>query len=145
MGTQHILDGDERQARVTAEIACFFELNKCATFGTKEPEFFETRTADIHTLVSYFRKRIPCSCLDEKYQEVKSVSKVNLCRNRNCCRLEKRRKLLYCAACNTVNYCSRECQVEDWPRHKKSCGVLKHFAKDAERESGDEKGEGEGC
>ena len=30
---------------------------------------FELLRADNHTLVSYFRKRIPCSCLDVKYKE----------------------------------------------------------------------------
>ncbi len=37
-----------------------------------------------------------------------------------------RRKLALrrCAACRT-RYCSRECQVEDWPSHKGSCASQK--------------------
>ena len=26
-----------------------------------------------------------------------------------------------CGACNTVFYCSKECQKKDWPLHKESC------------------------
>ncbi len=28
---------------------------------------------------------------------------------------------LACARCNTVNYCSRDCQVRDWPTHRFMC------------------------
>ena len=33
----------------------------------------------------------------------------------------KKDKLSKCARCHAVTYCSRECQVEDWPRHKENC------------------------
>lgn len=113
------------------EVASFFEVWKCGTFGTKQPELFETNHADIHTLVSFFRRNIPCSCLDEKYKEVKSVTRVGLCHNPNCSlpgHLVKRRKMLYCTRCGTTNYCSRECQVEDWPRHRKNCSLQDYLA-----------------
>ncbi|GFH61355.1 hypothetical protein CTEN210_17831 [Chaetoceros tenuissimus] len=30
-------------------------------------------------------------------------------------------KLSACSKCNSAYYCSRECQVEDWPKHKRMC------------------------
>ena len=49
---------------------------------TKLPDL---KGADDHTLVSYYRKRIPCaSLLDEKYKEVKSVKKMGRCYNKTC-------------------------------------------------------------
>ena len=33
----------------------------------------------------------------------------------------KKDKLSKCERCHAITYCSRECQVEDWPRHKKNC------------------------
>ena len=36
-------------------------------------KIMELRVSDEHTLVRYLQKRIPCSCLDAKYQEVKGI------------------------------------------------------------------------
>lgn len=33
-------------------------------------------------------------------------------------------KLLNCSACQSVKYCSRDCQMADWKRHKPRCKVL---------------------
>jgi hypothetical protein len=85
----------------------------------------ELLLADEHTLVQFFRKQIPCSCLDEKYLEVKSVPKTGYCCSSQCPlpdRMAVRKKMVYCAECRVVNYCSRECQVADWQHHKKECG-----------------------
>ena len=30
-------------------------------------------------------------------------------------------KLSKCGRCEAITYCSRECQAEDWPRHKDNC------------------------
>ena len=30
-------------------------------------------------------------------------------------------KLLKCSKCKKVKYCSRECQIADWKKHKKNC------------------------
>jgi hypothetical protein len=35
-------------------------------------------------------------------------------------------KLMQCSKCKAVAYCSRECQVLDWKRHKPACGVESH-------------------
>ena len=82
--------------------------------GSRWAKVVELLSADDHTVVQFFRKRIPCSCLDEKYKEVKSVKKMGLCRNPNCSlpdhgRVE-RSKMFSCARCGNVNYCSVECQ-----------------------------------
>ena len=83
----------------------------------------ETRHADDHTLIKFLRHRIPCSCLDEKYEEVKHITKVVNCCNPQCSiphRKVERSKTKYCSRCRCVTYCSRECQVADWSRHKAS-------------------------
>ena len=33
----------------------------------------------------------------------------------------KKDKLSKCGKCQAITYCSRECQVEDWSRHKDNC------------------------
>ena len=129
-GTHCILDGDNSQARTYAFLASHFEeiLVLClyrtkTTANSTNPT--ELGRADDHTLVSYYRKRIPCGCLDEKYKEVKSVKKMGMCYNPNCSlpdhgRVE-RSKMFSCARCGDVNYCSVECQRADWKKHKQYC------------------------
>ena len=38
-----------------------------------------------------------------------------------CDKIGKRKKLSKCERCHAVTYCSRECQREDWARHKENC------------------------
>ena len=71
-----------------------------------------------------FEEVIPCSCLDEKYKQVKTITKMGVCRNPQCSLPDmtvERKKMLYCTRCRKVNYCSPECQEADWPQHKKRC------------------------
>ncbi len=84
----------------------------------------ELLVADEHTLVSFFKKRIPCQCLDKKYEEVKSITKIGLCLNTSCSLPDMRvtrSEMFYCTQCREANYCSRECQVAHWQHHKNFC------------------------
>jgi hypothetical protein len=74
-GTRHIVDGDDNNcARHCAAISNFFEqaLAKqlLQTSAVNCAKLVETFRCDEHTLVSFFRKRIPCKCLDKKYKEL---------------------------------------------------------------------------
>ena len=124
-GTQRILDGDKRRAQFYACLVGYFEdyiavfLRKTGAM-TNLTKLADLNDADDHTLVSFYRKRISCSCLDEKYKEVKSVKKVGLCFNPNCSqpgRKVERSKMFYCTRCGVANYCSVECQRADWKEH----------------------------
>ena len=128
-GTQCILNGDNDYAQLSASIACYFKewvaVNVHKNQATlRWAKLIELCSADDHTLVSYYRKRIPCSCLDEKYKEVKSVKKMGLCYNSTCShpgeRVE-RSKMFCCTRCGDANYCSVECQKADWKDHREEC------------------------
>ena len=131
-GTQLILDGDNRDAELYAMLAFYFEdylaVQVHMTKATVSwSNIIELHDADDHTLVSYYRKRIPCSCLDEKYKEVKSVKKMGMCFNPSCSlpeRLVERSKMFSCTRCGVVNYCSVECQRANWKEHKKDCNRI---------------------
>ncbi len=92
-GTDQLLlqndnDADE-VARSASYYAYFFEQYVEVRFEKSRPvenwqQILELHYADEHTLVSFFRKRIPCKCLDKKYKEVKSVIKMGLCCNPTC-------------------------------------------------------------
>lgn len=131
-GTQLILDGDNHSARLNAIQACHFEEWIAVKVRKTKPIFswskmYELHASDIHTLVSYYRKRIPCACLDEKYKEVKSVKKMGFCCNPNCdqpYQMVERSKMFYCTRCCGVNYCSVECQKADWKGHRGDCNEI---------------------
>ena len=130
-GTQVILDGDKKAAQLYATLASYFEesiANKQTSGYPNVTKLVELFCADNHTLVSYYRKRIPCSCLDEKYNEVKSVKKIGRCCNPSCShpqRKVERSKIFFCSRCGAANYCSVECQKANWKIHKQFCGTTR--------------------
>ncbi len=131
-GTDFVLDGDSDAAHFHAVLACCFDEWTAVTVHESKafmnwPKIVELYHADDHTLVQYFRKRIPCSCLDGTYKKVKSVKKMGCCYNPNCsqhARKVERSKMLCCSRCGIANYCSRECQKADWKSHKEGCGYI---------------------
>ena len=82
-----------------------------------------------HTLIKFWRHRNQCSCLDDKDQQVKHISKTGICFNAQCPNIfvvfqvgyVPRSKTKYCSRCRNVTYCSRESQVADWSKHKSAC------------------------
>lgn len=78
-------------------------------------------------LVRFYSRRIPCSCLKGLYSEAKKVQpkKTSDC---HCCRQTKdRASMMVCGKCRRVQYCGRQCQVADWPKHKRLCAEFERF------------------
>ena len=128
-GTDAILGNNCQAAVMYAADARYFEQHIAVEVKQTQalynwPKVCDTYEADLHTLVKFFRHRIPCSCLDEKYQEVKHITKKGCCYNAKCStpvnRVE-RSKTKYCSRCRSATYCSRECQVADWTTHAPFC------------------------
>ena len=128
-GTQAVLEGNYKHARDCATIVRFLEQHIAVALKQTQalvnwPKIRECFRADLHTLVQFFGRRIPCSCLDEKYQEMKHITKVGHCYNLQCSIPDEeveRCKTKYCSRCRNAAYCSRECQEAHWPRHKADC------------------------
>jgi hypothetical protein len=131
-GTQAILIGNHEYAGAFATYARYFEQYIAVTLKQSQalpnwPKLDDTYNADEHTLVNFFRRRIPCCCLGEKYEDVKSITKMGHCYNVQCSIPDKkveRSTAKYCSRCRNVSYCSRECQVADWSRHKPTCDAF---------------------
>ena len=147
-GTRDLLDDRLGRARDFATFARFFEQLIATDMKQTQalynwPKIEQTYFSDDHTLVKFYRSRIPCSCLDEKYKEVKDIPKMSMCYNPQCNIPDnkvERSKTKYCSRCRCVTYCSRECQVADWSRHKFLCDnnvavIAKFEAKMAEKQA----------
>lgn len=129
-GTQSILDGNIEQAHESAVFVSFFEDYNAIMRRTQAsfnwPKMSEL-ALDERTLVGFLRKRIPCTCLDEKYNAVKHMTKMGFCSNPQCVLRDgkvERSATNYCAECRCVTYCSQGCQKDDWPRHKCYCSLF---------------------
>jgi hypothetical protein len=59
----------------------------------------------------------------KRYDPTLVMCHVNTC-------FASRKDLKLCSRCKIVSYCSRECQMKDWPDHKKHCKVLAELRKD---------------
>jgi len=126
--TEDILGGAIVEAHSDTSLACFFDQMSDIARSAKSMREFnfakveELKATDEHTVVSFLRKRISCSCLDKKYERVKSIKKMGLCMNPQCSRGRvERSTMLFCTQCRRENYCSRACQKEAWPKHKHVC------------------------
>lgn len=71
-------------------------------------------------LVRFFRQRVRCRCLDGIYSELKKTQpKTGKCHS--CGMRGKRSSMFRCTGCHYQQYCSHECQRDDWPIHKRNC------------------------
>jgi hypothetical protein len=130
LGARAVLEGYKDHARTFAISARYIEQRTAVVLKQTQatmnwPKIEElTIRGDDHTLVKFFRRRIPCSCLDEIYEKVKHITKMGICYNPKCSipgKELKRSKTMYCSRCLGASYCSRECQEADWKTHKSKC------------------------
>ena len=73
--------------------------------------------------LKFYSKRITCSCLKKMHSEArKTMPKLGECYY---CKVEQARALLrVCSRCRITQYCSKECQVADWPNHVLECDAF---------------------
>lgn len=132
-GTGFIQDSDDNPFAMTwatglafaVMILEEFDPTKSAALGSIAPTSKKCMEArDViegceRSLIRFFKKRIPCSCLDGKYADVRMLPKTSICRH--CSERKEKCTMMLCTGCETVQYCSQGCQAKDWPRHKDAC------------------------
>ena len=96
--------------------------NRCV--AKKLTDFLGERENHLRDALKFYRKRISCSCLKKMHLEArKTWLKLGVCCY--CDEEKERSSLMVCSRCGVDQYCSRECQIADWSRHKGYCDLLK--------------------
>jgi ankyrin repeat protein len=73
--------------------------------------------------------------LDENNKALQLIDKIlaKMTRECECCGSSSKR-LKVCSNCEMVRYCSRQCQVQDYKKHKKECHVKVNTTSEEEKE-----------
>ena len=80
-------------------------------------KLLDLNSGSMRDALKFYSKRISCSCLKKMHQEArKTLPKMGRCCG--CDEEFERVALSVCSRCMVDQYCSRECQVASWPKHK---------------------------
>lgn len=66
----------------------------------------------------FFAKRNKCHCLKEQYSQLRKKPSSGMCHH--CEERKDRKDLKICTCCKIAQYCSKQCQAADWPKHRKN-------------------------
>lgn len=120
-----ILQNNAANFDVEMQIAAAIVIMQCGYGGDGDFDRADAKWellahGNIRDVLKFYSKRLPCSCLKEQYKHSRrTVPKMGLCEH---CRQRKERAILMtCGQCKVPQYCSRECQVAEWPDHEKDC------------------------
>ena len=75
-------------------------------------------------IVRFYHKHNSCNCLETLYSKLKKTTD----RTTNCfgCGVIKDfREIKECSGCKVAQYCSRECQLSHWAKHKSYCKIIR--------------------
>ena len=124
--THKILDGKTEGATLTAgAIIALKSHDNILEYGPARKKNAEVAVGGERAAIKFIIKENPtCSCLKQKYkEEYKPQPKINFC---GYCREHKEdSKIMLCSKCGFTQYCSKKCQVDHWPEHKKDCKNFK--------------------
>eukprot|EP00956_Cyclotella_meneghiniana_P023145 scaffold44604_cov46-Cyclotella_meneghiniana.AAC.1 len=74
--------------------------------------------------VRFFHRRNSCDCLKNIYYELKETTK-RTAACWNCNESVELRQMSRCDGCDVAQYCSYDCAVAYWPKHKEDCKVMR--------------------
>ncbi|KAK1744340.1 hypothetical protein QTG54_004873 [Skeletonema marinoi] len=106
-------------------VACELHKSVPAVYSARLNELIY---ADKRRIISYLKKRIPCSCLNSSYNVVKHLPKKGLCCFSGCSHIKiELGRMWSCEGCRREHYCSETCQAANWLHHREGCKVWREW------------------
>jgi len=90
--------------------------------GSENKEKSDKYMRDIRSergIIKCLARETPCDCMDPKKEEAKGMDKINPCNG--CNKRFPKTNLFFCKGCQIVKYCSKACQINEWPNHRDLC------------------------
>lgn len=87
-------------------------------------------------IIGFYKKRIPCSCLEKKRNKPKEVI-LGYCSFVECAEGKPMKHLAMCGGCLDACYCCHDCQQNDWPNHSQFCKFVETSQKSKRAVSGE--------
>ncbi|CAB9509930.1 expressed unknown protein [Seminavis robusta] len=82
--------------------------------------YFVKHIGSLKDIVVYLDKKVPCDCLGG----VKKVA-LEVEEDRHCDQCRRYTKnAMWCSECIMAEYCSKECQIAHWPKHRIQCDLF---------------------
>mmetsp|Transcript_38709 Transcript_38709/g.43583 ORF Transcript_38709/g.43583 Transcript_38709/m.43583 type:complete len:118 (+) Transcript_38709:1-354(+) len=98
--------------------------------GSENCDKWNKYNRDIHSergIIKCLAREIPCNCMDSEKVKAREMDKTNPCRG--CHNHFHKTSLFFCSGCQSVQYCSKACQVDAWPNHRDSCKTKQELGK----------------
>lgn len=73
--------------------------------------------------------RVECTEITPDNENITMINKAMIATmvNNYCIECGKSNITSQCKSCHQVRYCSKECQTNDWPYHKRLCQAITHY------------------
>ena len=97
-----------------------FKLATCQAYLLVD----DLRCGGEREIVRFFLKRISCTCLKAKYSLIKKSQPTRMSGCHTCKQVKVRSSMMLCGRCKATQYCCKECQAADWPKHKYLCTII---------------------
>jgi len=120
--------GNEDHDVVSRFTSDLFYYQAYANFTEKHPLNNKDATQlirDIDNFPKFAVETLQFKWVQNIYQLAAYFLNNHLCGNRDCGGFS----FTKCSKCNVVHYCNRDCQIKDFPRHKKQCSWFDEFVK----------------
>jgi hypothetical protein len=108
--------------KVTADIATMDGTRTVEPYLREWYKILRQIRCDMRHAVILMSEKAPCGCLDETKELANELEREKICEG--CEIVYPRDQFQTCFKCKIEMYCSKECQVKDWPIHKKMCKCL---------------------